>query len=163
MKLGKCNKDILSEFGLEIYSYSSLPLSMPNGFWVIDNDFIVPCHNSIGAHYGTGLIILSSLDIKKYQVKLNFIKRQYDSMENFAKEIISNNSKVYSNKMLSYEDVYLAMYSSPINAVRVNKTIGIGTGFDIRTPFINNKKNINLAKDIAIYYGLDYNYAAHIT
>lgn len=156
-------KEILEEYGIETYSYRTLPPSMPNGFWVIDENFIVPCHNSNGAHYGTGLIILTLFNVKKYKVKLNFILQRYKSMENFAKEIIDRNSVIKDSKSLSYEDVYLAMYSSPINAVRVNKTIGTSSEFDIRTPFSNNKKNINLAKDIALYYNLDYNYAPHIT
>lgn len=163
MKLGSFNKIILNEHKIEVYSYNTLPNVMPNGFWVISDNLIIPCHNSKGAHYGTGLIILASLGIKKYLVKLNFILSQYRSIENFAKEIIDRSSTVRDSSPLSYEDVYLSMYSMPVNAVRVNRTIGITTGFDIRTPFLNNKKNINLAKDIAMFYGLDYNYAAHIS
>jgi hypothetical protein len=163
MRPGNYNKKVLDEYKIEVYSYSTLPKVMPNGFWVLGDNFIVPCHNSNGAHYGVGLIILSSLGVKKYQVKLNFIIQQYKSMENFSKEIVDRNSIVRDSAPLSYEEVYLAMYSTPVNAVRVNKTIGITSGFDIRTPFISNKKNINLAKDIAMFYNLDYNYAAHIS
>jgi hypothetical protein len=163
MKLGDISSKLKFEYGVEVYSYSSLPDILPNGFWVLNENFIVPCHDSKGAHYGIGLIILSLAEIKKYQIKLNFILNQYKNIENFAKDILSKDSKIKENSLLSYEAVYLAMYSSPINAVRVNKTTGITKGIDIRTPFNTNKKNINLSKDIALFYKLDYNYATHIT
>lgn len=163
MKPGKLDISKLDDFGIEVYSYSTLPVSIPNGFWILNNENIIPCHDSKGAHYITGLIILTSFGIKKYNIALNFILQQYESIENFAKEAGCNSDRVRRGRVLSYEDVYMAMYSPPVNAVRLNRTIRERTSLDIRSPFINNKKNINLAKDIAMFYNLDYNYATYIT
>ena len=149
------DKQILTKYGLKVFTYSTLPDKAPNGFWAISNNFIILCPNSLGAHYGAAIIFLSSLGIKKYQVKLNFILQQYGNFENLFNGQKINDSFISKNKILSFEEIYETMYSPPINAVRVNFESNC---CDIRTPFIKtNKSTVRLAQDIALFYNKPYN------
>ena len=151
----KYDKKILAKYGLTVYTYSTLPDNAPNGFWAVSNNLIILCPNSLGAHYGAAIIFLSSLGIKRYQVKLNFILKQYGNFENLFNGQKINDSFVLKNKVLSFEEIYEAMYSSPINAVRVSLS---SNECDIRTPFLEkNKSAVRLAKDIASFYNKPYN------
>ena len=159
------DKKIIDKYGLTIFTYETLPPIKPNGFWVISNDLIILCPPLLANHYGAALIFLGSLGIKKYQVKLNFILSQYGSLTNLAIGVKRNGifgdglegeiDVCGDNKVLSYDDIYLAMYSSPINAVRVSLST---SECDIRTPFQEkNKSAVRLAKDIALFYNKPYN------
>jgi hypothetical protein len=157
------NKEEASKYGLKVYTYKNLPDKAPNGFWAISDNLIILCPDSLAAHYGAAIIFLSSLGIKKYQVKLHFILRQYGSLQNLANGIQSNfcSDRLSEIDVLSYDEIYLAMYSSPINAVRVNFN---HTGCDIRTPFFEtNKSAVRLAKDIALFYNKPYNIDRYLT
>ena len=148
------DKQILAKYGLTIFTYKTLPDSVPNGFWAISDNLIILCPNSLGAHYGAAIIFLSSLGVKKYQVKLNFILNQYGSFENLFNGQKIDNTFISKNKILSFEEIYQAMYSSPINAVRVNFDYN---GCNIRTPFLtSNKSTVRLAEDIAMLYNKPY-------
>lgn len=153
------DKKILAKYGLTIHTYTTLPDNAPNGFWAVSNNLIILCPNSLGAHYGAAIIFLGSLGIKKYQVKLDFILKQYGNFENLFNGQKINDSFISRNKVLSFEEIYDAMYSPPINAVRVNFDYN---GCNIRTPFIKtNKSAVRLAQDIAMLYDKPYTIDIH--
>ena len=152
------DKEILTKYGLKVFTYNTLPDRPPNGFWAVTDNLIILCANSFGAHYGAAIIFLSSLGIKKYQVKLNFILSQYGNLQNLSNglQMSDVDNLPVDNKVLSYDEIYKAMYSSPINAVRVN--FDCINGCDIRKPFFEtNKSAVRLAKDIALFYNKPYN------
>ena len=144
------DKQVLKKYGLKVFTYRTLPDRAPNGFWAVSNNLIILCPNSLGAHYGAAIIFLSSLGIKRYEVKLNFILKQYGNFENLFNGQKINDTFISKNKILSFEEIYEAMYSPPINAVRVNFEHNQCT---IRTPFLKtNKSAVRLAEDIAMLY-----------
>jgi len=156
------DKKILTKYGLKVFTYKTLPDYVPNGFWVISDNLIILCPDSLCGHYGAAIIFLSSLGIKKYQVKLDFILRQYGSLWNLAKGLPPTKCRRYLSEIdvLSYDEIYLAMYSSPINAVGVNFSIN---ECDITTPFLTSSKYaVCLAKDIAILYNKTYNIETYL-
>jgi hypothetical protein len=160
------DKKIVDKYGLTIFAYETLPDIAPNGFWAISNNLIISRPESLASHYGAAIVFLSSLGIKKYQIKLKFILSQYGSLSNLANGVKRNDiygdddvgDLLGDNKVLSYDDIYQSMYSSPINAVRVNLKYQDHDRCDITTPFLErNKSGVRLSKDIALFYNKPYN------
>lgn len=161
------NEDVLKEYNIKIITYADLPFSAPTGgMWIISEKCIIPCSFKNCTHYGTALVLLSSLGFKKFTVRLNYIIKRYGTLErfyNYLGEIPWRRSDSIKNKhMLTYEEVYQAMYD--LNAVRffTNLKTNSRLSIDIITPNIGNKKTIKLARDIAMLYTDEINFYSHI-
>lgn len=160
---------LLKKYGVEVIRFANLPDTPPHGFWVISEDCIIPCTNKNCTHYGTALIVLSSLGIKKFNVRLEYIIRQYNDLETFHSycNLIGSSykDKVMESDKVSFEEVFYNMYSTPINAVRVYCNKDSVRGFnsiDIITPYPTNKKALSVAKDICLLYDKNCNFHTDI-